>query len=199
MRQRLFFLAACSLFGCSTSSTSEKEPRPEQAPAQPAPVAAKAEDSGVQPEPNPSVASEKKAGWSRVETNDEVPLCVFGSQQKRAEADFLHQVKKQKLVADTEIVFGAFGPGCMNEACDARPTLQCWVDREGTDVLVVHTRFYAEHKDGSVCTEDCKPVIAGCATEPLKAGKYTVKYGDKAFPLRIPSVVAKPCYRLTAR
>ena len=35
-------------------------------------------------------------------------------------------------------------------------------------------------------------MIAGCETDVLKAGEYTVKYGKRTFGLRIPSVMVSP-------
>jgi hypothetical protein len=197
MRPPILALAALSLLGCS-SGAREAAPAPERAiptPDKAAPEPAAPVDAGAAPAPE-SAADKPREGWTFVETKDDVPLCVFASHFERSKAEHPQRAKKQKLAADSEIVFGAFGPGCMNEACDARPTLQCWVDHEGDSTLVVHARFFAEHKIDGKCAENCQPVLAGCPVGPLKAGKYTVKYGDRSFPLKIPSVVAKPCFKL---
>jgi hypothetical protein len=38
-------------------------------------------------------------------------------------------------------------------------------------------------------------VVAGCETDVLKAGEYTVKYGGRTFSLRVPSVLRDPCLK----
>lgn len=201
MKPQILALVALSLLGCSSGA---RDPAPSAERAKPSAVtptekaatdpAASADASAA---PTPEAAADKpREGWTFVETKDDVPLCVFAGHFERSKAEHPQNAKKQKLAAGTEIVFGVFGPGCMNEACDARPTLQCWVDREGDSTLVVHAKFFAEHKTDGKCTENCQPVLAGCPVGPLKAGKYTVKYGERSFPLKIPSVVAKPCFKL---
>ena len=67
--------------------------------------------------------------------DDQVPLCVFESFVAREQATFLHEVKKQTLRADSSVVFGAFGPWCINEACDDRPSLQCRADLEEKTIV----------------------------------------------------------------
>jgi hypothetical protein len=149
----------------------------------PAPVAAAAPSNGA-------------TQWDEVKLEDEVPLCVFADHGERAKAPFLADVRKQTLHASSSVVFGAFAPGCQNEACDAVPTLQCWVDTEKPNTLVVHSRLSSKHKRGTLCTKDCRPVLAGCETEVLNAGKYIVKYGGRSFSLRVPSVMRAPCFKL---
>lgn len=137
-------------------------------------------------------------GWDKLRYEDEVPLCVFTDHQHRDTTEYLKDVKKQTLKADSRIVFGAFPADCISEECDAVPTLECWVDPgEQPTTLVVHTRFRYEHKQGTACSTNCSPIMAGCETPVLKAGNYTVKYGARSFPLRIPSVVRKPCFELS--
>jgi hypothetical protein len=136
------------------------------------------------------------ANWDSVKLEDEVPLCVFAGHVERGEAPFLRDVRPQTLRANARVVFGTFAPGCENEACDSPPTHQCWVESEEPNTLVVHSRLSFEHKRGTVCTTDCRPVAAGCETEVLKRGKYTVKYGARSFSLRVPSVLGSPCFHL---
>jgi hypothetical protein len=148
--------------------------------------------------PAPSAFTDSRAKWDKVKLEDDVPLCVFADPDQRAEARFLKDVGKQTLRAKTKVTFGAFPPGCMNEACDAIPSLQCWVDDpgEGSDTLVVHSFLSFDHKPGSICTTDCRPVMAGCDTPVLAPGNYTVKYGRRTFTLRIPSVLRTPCFKM---
>ncbi len=127
---------------------------------------------------------------------DEIPLCVFSDHDERGNALFLKDVHRQKLSAGAKVVFGTFAPGCVAEACDAIPTEMCWVDGEAPRTLVVHSLLSLRHKQGSACSSECRPIVAGCESPPLAAGKYTVKYGTRSFELRVPSVVGSPCFDL---
>ncbi|HET6335894.1 MAG TPA: hypothetical protein VFG30_21860 [Polyangiales bacterium] len=60
----------------------------------------------------------------------------------------------------------------------------------------MHSRLTFEHKRGTACDTDCSPIVAGCETEALKPGKYTVKYGARSFSLQVPSTVREPCFKL---
>jgi hypothetical protein len=186
----ILWVAASGLWACSSGArelTSRKpvEPHAVSVPSSPTQVAV-----------NAAAPVAAATQWDKVKLEDEVPLCVFADLSERAKAPFLEDVRKQTLRARSRVVFGTFAPGCQNEACDAAPTLQCWADSEQANTLVVHSRLSFQHKRGSVCTKDCRPVIAGCETELLKAGKYTVKYGRRAFSLRVPSVMRAPCFKL---
>jgi hypothetical protein len=199
----LFALLAASAYGCRR--TPEPEPSPAPAPAaaalKPAEPAAQA-DRPAPAEPPPPAAPVEPAeptgptddtpGWSRLRLEDSVPLCVFADNRERAAARSIELVKKQTLREDAPVTFGVFGPGCLNKACDDKPLLQCWADREG-DTITVHSRYSSLHKDSSTCTKDCVPVGASCDSPALAAGKYTVQYGDKTYKLQIPSLVRKPC------
>jgi hypothetical protein len=132
-------------------------------------------------------------GSSKRALRDTLPICAFSSVLEREKAPHLANVKKQKLRANSAVVFGVFPPGCLNDACDARPNLQCWIDREG-DTIVVNSRFSSIHKDGSSCTTECREVDSSCETEALAPGKYTVRHGDKSYKLQIPSVLRDPCF-----
>jgi hypothetical protein len=59
--------------------------------------------------------------------------------------------------------------------------------------LIVHTRYFSFHKDGSSCTKDCLEVDSSCETPELPAGTYTVRHGDKTYKLQIPGVLRQPC------
>lgn len=134
-------------------------------------------------------------GWSPLSLKDELPICVFADLEARAKAPYIQDVKAQKLAADKRLTIGVFGPGCLNDACDDRPTLQCWIERESDDTFVVKTRFFSFHRDGSACTEDCMDLDTGCWTqEPLKPGKYKLRHGDRTYKLQIPGLVRDPCF-----
>lgn len=185
---------ACVLTACSPAreKPAAAAPSVDAAATAPGPVAPPAPEEAAAPEPNP-----RAVGWDKLRLEDDVPLCVFADHARRNQADFLSDVRPQRLAADHSVVFGAFAPGCIAEACHAAPTLECWVD-PGPEpaTLVVHTRFSYEQKQGTACTQDCQPITAGCETAALKAGTYAVRYGRRSFPLRVPSVARQPCFAL---
>jgi hypothetical protein len=194
---RLFCLTAvCGLCACSSgdrAAASSVKPVEQRVVSVPDSPPKGVVDAAV---PSTAASSEGAPARDKLRVEDEVPLCVFANHSERGDALFLKDVRKQTLRANSRVVFGAFAPGCLNEACDAIPTLQCWVDSEEPNTLVVHSRFSFEHKRGTVCTKDCEAVVAGCETEVLKPGEYTVKYGARAFSLRVPSVMRSPCFKL---
>jgi hypothetical protein len=119
---------------------------------------------------------------------------VFADERERGKALFVEQVKPQTLRAGSPVTFGVFPPGCLNRACDDVPLLQCWIEREA-DTLTVHSRFASFHKDGSTCSSECLEVDSACTTPELPAGKYTVRYGDTRYVLRVPSTLRAPCLK----
>lgn len=198
MFQPIRYLPAIALVvGCSTQPVTT--PAPTTAPpATPDPAAAQvaADESALIGQAEPSHNEARgfpKPGWSKLVLEDEVPVCIFSSHDTRAQAPFADQAKQpQKLRAGSSLVFGAFGAGCLNEACDDLPTLQCGVTRTGQQ-LTVHARYNGYHRDGMTCSEGCREVTAGCETPQLEAGRYQVQYGDRRFALRIPSTLPSAC------
>ena len=193
----MFVFSLTAAVGCT-----RKIPEPEPVPAQPAALSA---STKVAPAPAPAAEPAKrgpsedfigypKEGWTKLKLNDTLPLCVFENALERENAKFLDQVKPQKLKANQSVVFGAFGPYCINPECDDLPTLQCMVDREG-DTLKVRARYIGYHKDGASCSDGCREVIAGCETPSLPPGKYTIQYGDEHYALKIPSTLRDACYK----
>lgn len=194
---------ACALLLCACNKGAEpQEPAPEtQALQQPAapPAAAPTPPPAAAPKPEPDKPSEHpagypRAGWSKVSEHDTLPICVFPDVPTRAQAKTVKDVKPTKLAANKPVTFGAFPPSpCVNENCDQLPTLQCYIDQEGTN-LIVHTMYSAYHKDGSTCTEECRDVSASCDTPALKPGTYTVRHGEKSYKLQLPSTPKSPCF-----
>jgi hypothetical protein len=180
---------ACGLCSCDRhdSRRATVDPPPATSVSAPAPSVA-----------TPSVAARPFDGpdWDAVRLVDEIPLCVFSDHDERGNAPFLKDVHRQKLAAGAKVVFGTFAPGCVAEECDAIPTETCWVDSEGPRTLVVHSLLSFRHRHGSTCNTDCRPIVAGCESAALAAGKYTVKYGSRSFELRVPGVVSSPCFDL---
>jgi len=168
------------------ASTMKTEPT--AAPAAPAAEA----DAGAPSEPS---IADPRPEWPTVTKEDEVPVCVFASYEERGKAPFVEQVRKQKLPAGAPLILGAFPPWCMNEKCDARPTLQCWIDQEGDGTLVVHSKFSVEHKPDSSCKGDCEIVAASCETPELPKGKYTLRHGTQTMEISVPGVLRDPCFK----
>jgi hypothetical protein len=195
----VFSITLSAAVGCT-----RKIPEPEAEPAQPAALEQAAKPAEPAPTPAPEAPPPKgpssdfigypKEGWSKLKLQDTLPLCVFENALERDKAKFVDQAKKQQLKANQPVVFGAFGPYCINPECDDLPTLQCLVDREGS-TLKVQARYIGYHKDGASCSDDCKEVIAGCATPSLEPGKYTIQYGDNSYTLKIPSTLRSPCFK----
>jgi hypothetical protein len=194
---RAIFTAACALWACSACGRKpDSVDAVEQRAASALPPSALPPNAVNTPSPSAAPLAGEDPEWEHVTIEDEVPLCVFADHLQRGDALFLEDVHRQTLHADSSVVFGTFAPGCQNEACDALPTHSCWVDATEPSTLVVHSSLSFKHKLGAVCTKDCRPVVAGCETPVLKAGKYTVKYGTRIFSLRVPSVMSKPCFEL---
>jgi hypothetical protein len=169
----------------STTAPPVAEPQPSAAAGQP--MSHVGDDGLAQEKPFP------RAGWTPRRVRDALPLCVFSSMAEREKAQHLQDARaKQVLRANAKVVFGVFGPNCLNEECDARPTVQCWTE-QSSNTLTVNSRFFSFHRDGSSCNTDCLEVDTACETEPLKAGKYTIRYGDKTYKLQVPSTMKDPC------
>lgn len=197
---------AASMWACTKRAELEPmaaQPAQPQATAQPEPV--KSGSTGRQftpafpPPPGAQVPIDDapmrpREGWSKLTLEDTMPLCIFANHVARDNAQLIELVKPQKLEANVHLVFGVFGPWCLNKDCDEYPTLQCWMDSEG-DTLTLHTRFYSFHKDTSKCTMDCLEIDASCETPLLAPGKYKIRHGKKTYTLRIPSTMQSPCLR----
>lgn len=195
----LLAIGGCNKSAEEPSAAIEAQPAALQQAA-PAP----ASPAAPEPAPTPPQAPQQSQvikrrgpdpGFSLLSLKDELPICLFSDLEAREKAPYLKDVKPQKLSANSPITFGVYGPGCLNEACDDRPTLQCWVELPGDNTIVVHSRFSSFHKEGSECTEDCMDLDTACwSLAPLKAGTYTVKHGDKTYKVKLPSNVKDPCF-----
>jgi len=199
MRARAFALLACCLLGCGDDAARDKLPAapPEPAaltrekavdPAVPAPAAEQPAKPALPPS-EPWI----REGFAAISIRDEVPLCVFSDYEAHHKVEFFEQITRQKLKADSPVVIGAFGPWCVNEACDDRPSLQCSVERDGS-TLIVHSRYWGARKKGPCKDGACRPVTAGCLSPALEAGDYTVQHGSESFPFRVPGVLRRPCF-----
>jgi hypothetical protein len=200
----LVLCSVCVVFSCNRIPEPTPEPRAEPLQQKPTAAPAQPEQQPAQPETTIDPETGKEVikrrgpdpGWSPLSLKDTLPICVFQNQIEREKAPFLKDVKPQKLSANSKVTFGVFGPGCLSDACDDRPMLQCWTERgEGDNTIVVKTRFFSFHKDGAQCTENCMDLDTACDTEmELKPGKYTVRHGDKTYKLQVPGLVKDPCF-----
>jgi hypothetical protein len=181
----------------ASRSEALQQPAAPAAPAAPAQPAAPEQPEIVRsPDTGEDVIKRRgpDPGWSSLSLKDTLPICVFPNMAEREKAPLLKDVKPQKLSANTKLTFGVYGPGCLSEACDDRPMLQCWTEQDG-DTIVVKTRFFSFHKDGAQCTENCMELDTACDTQiELKPGKHTVRHGDKTYKLQVPSLVRDPCF-----
>jgi hypothetical protein len=177
--------------GCGGCEETASEPRRVATPP-----AAEPPRSADEPADEPVVVVKKAPaapGFSFVDIEDRVPLCVFSDHQEWFETKHRHDARPQKLKAGHSVVLGAFSPWCVHESCDQRPSMQCQVTREGT-TMVVHSRFWGEHKDGARCTKDCKSMTASCETPALEAGTYSVQHGSESFAFEVPGTLREPCF-----
>jgi hypothetical protein len=195
-RTRLVFAAACGLWACRSGDGKANSVVPVAKPAITTPASRAPITVDAATATSAAASADDASQWDKVKLEDAVPLCVFADHGERAKAPALQDVRKQTLRANSTLVFGTFSPMCLNELCDEIPTQQCWVDTEQPHILVVHSRLSFKHKRGTTCTKDCQSIIAGCETDALKAGKYTVKYGARTFSLLVPSIVRAPCFKL---
>jgi hypothetical protein len=171
------------------AALKQEKPAQPSAPAEPAPPPA----APTAPPATTETPEYPKEGWSKLTKRETLPFCLFSDMREREAAQLIEKVKKQTLKANQPVVFGIFGPWCLNKECDDLPLLECWVDKEGDDTLVLHTHFFSYHKDGATCSKDCLALDTMCSSPDLAPGKYTIKHGDKTYPLQIPSVLKKPC------
>ncbi|HET8932176.1 MAG TPA: hypothetical protein VFN67_01995 [Polyangiales bacterium] len=199
-------VALCFVFSCNRIPEPTPEPRNEalqQPAATPAaapkePEAPTGPETTIDPQTGKEVIKRRgpEPGWSPLSLKDTLPICVFPNMIEREKAPYLKDVKPQKLSANAKVTFGVFGPGCLSEACDDRPMLQCWTEQEpGSNIIDVKTRFFSFHKDGAECTENCMDLDTACDSQvELKPGKYTVRHGDKTYKLQVPGLVKDPCF-----
>ncbi len=205
---RLLLLIAVLLIAATGCKKSEPEapvaakPAALQAPAPaaPAPEPAKPPQQEVPADwpdmskiPKHKGVLGMKEGYSQFELRDSLPICLFSSYEERDKAKILDRVTKQTFKPGGMVLVGVFPRGCLNQECDDRPTLQCWVDKEGEDTWVVSTRFASFRKDEGTCTKDCMETDASCEIAEVKAGKYKIRHGDKTYDFKMPSTLGNPC------
>lgn len=191
-------LALTSLSGCSKKEEPKFAARERTPSAISAPEPTAINDgsaAGESAAPSDGGGSISGAFWETIKVVNGSPLCVFSSYEERAKVNFPHDAKRQKLEANKSVLFAVYAPDCMNELCYMPPSIQCWVEEPEAGVIKVESRFWADHKRGSSCSGDCQPTVGDCITSELKPGKYTVKYGDQTYTLRIPSVLQSPCLK----
>jgi hypothetical protein len=194
MRVRALTLLSCWLLGCSDCNRSDgPSAAPIESAEQPAALAQDAPEPASPRPPEPDKPW-PKPGWTAISVDNDVPICVFADFAERHRAQSLEQVEPQKLRAGASVVMGAFGPWCVNEACDLRPSLQCAVARGG-NTLTLRSRYWGDRKDGATCEGvPCRPITAGCETPALESGVYTVVHGERSFDFRVPGVLSSPCF-----
>jgi hypothetical protein len=195
-RMRLFTI--CLLCAASTAC-GPKIPEPETVAAEPRPAALDRADAPAPPEPKPAQPEtfkqrEPEPGFNLISHKDTLPICVFPSMTERVKAPYLKDVKPQKLAANSKVTFGVYGPWCLNEACDDRPTLQCWTEQDG-DTIVVKTRFSSFHNDAVQCTDNCMDLDTSCDSQlELAPGKHSIRHGDKTYTVKVPGTLKDPCF-----
>ncbi|HKU39978.1 MAG TPA: hypothetical protein VJR89_17580 [Polyangiales bacterium] len=81
---------------------------------------------------------------------------------------------------------------CLSSSCDHARTASCRVVLHG-DQLVVESRLeWTSH--GGECTTDCGHLVARCASPPLAAGRYSVRFGKTVpFAITVPGELGELC------
>lgn len=205
----LFLALAC---GCSKESSPAPANKDNQEPASASsasPLSNTREDAGSDP-PSAAPAAVGDAGasadaagaasavWTPFSRKDDIPLCVLANYQQWDKTQFLNEVKpKVSVKAGHELQFGTYAPGCAGLDCIRKVTMQCWIDVAGF-TLTAHTRFSGEEVVGSTCTTNCEATTAACNTPALKAGTYTLTYGERQTTIRVPSVLHPACIDLAS-
>lgn len=179
-------LCCAALAACDDDSPAKKPP-----PS--ASVALSAETPAPTAKPFPTYTL--PPDFEEIRLENEAPICVFSNYAAWQGVSFATEVKPQKLTAESDIVIGAFAPGCIHESCDARPSLQALTERDGNEIIV-KTTYTGDRKKESHCTEECRSITAAGVAMSLGKGTYSIRYGDKTFKFKVPSVVRHPCFGL---
>lgn len=187
MLPRLFTVFALSILpGLGACNNTPEAPA---AAAEPAALTPKAPAAAAAPE---AANDGFGPGWSKRSLRDSLPICIFSSFAEREKFPFPQKVGRQTLRANSSFVIGVYPPQCLNEACDARANLQCWIEPEGK-TLRVRTSFFSFHNQRTSCTHPCLGVDSACETPELIPGHYTIRHGDTTYDVKVPSVVRSPC------
>jgi len=194
------------LVGCTGREVPAPPPPVVSAPPTPAessdPFAAKAEDRPVEvPAPAPSAAepaTEKKAPtWVAHDEHDEGVMCLT-SRQPTEVTSAAFQARRpdpRMAVKANQAVFAIVdATRCVSSSCSRNQKHACKVELSGSELRVTSHAHY-EVSEGGPCTEDCWAVNASCRTPKLKPGTYTVRHGDKSFPITVPGSLAQACTR----
>ena len=80
-------------------------------------------------------------------------------------------------------------PTCLSSTCDVERVASCTVTPLG-NLLVVEADFSYVEFQGDMCTLDCVPLTATCASPPLAAGDYEVVFSGESTDVAVPSAVA---------
>jgi hypothetical protein len=94
---------------------------------------------------------------------------------------------------DASVVVRVRWNDCMSSSCSDNLRATCTVSLDASTLVVDSRAEWDEDPPGAACTADCMFPHADCASAPLAAGAYTLKYAQDAGTLEIPSTVPPPC------
>ena len=92
------------------------------------------------------------------------------------------------------LVYNSFDELCVSSSCTTDRAGTCSASLENADIEIVSTMSWVDTsaQHDHACTQDCATVTASCATEPLPAGTYELRFGAGRLSLIIPSQHPEP-------
>ena len=77
--------------------------------------------------------------------------------------------------------------------CGDNLEMGCTVELDGDELIVESTFTYEESRQP--CDLACQFISSNCQTsDPVPAGSYTIRYGDRTATLEVPSEGEAPCF-----
>lgn len=111
------------------------------------------------------------------ETSGRVQLCAFAGPD--AETAYpLGPPGPQSFAAGAPLVLRVAGASCVSSSCTTDVVASCRATLEGQTVRVEADFSWTEAT--GTCTDDCRSIVATCATPALSAGPYTIVLGARS-------------------
>lgn len=116
------------------------------------------------------------------ETAGRVQLCAFGAADPETRYP-LGPSGPQSFAAGAPILLHVAGASCVSSSCTAEVVASCRATVEGQTVRVEADFSWTE--TSGACTDDCRSIVATCATPALSAGLYTLVLGTRSATLTV--------------
>lgn len=127
-------------------------------------------------------------GDDRVVRIDEGKLCVSSSAPDLP----LRSAPEPTSPVETP-VHVSVSLGCVS-ACVQNEQAACTVTRHRDELRVHSVHAYDPPDPHQGCIALCGTVRATCVSEPLPSGEYTIRHGDRSYPLAVPAAAERSCY-----